>query len=323
MLPVRGMTYKDVARNHYENFLKLSWPLRRLVRGDKKADYLSFLRAIGVRFKVVHVNDYRMKIDLNDNVITPSLFMYGCWEPYESQLMTTLLRPGMTVIDIGAHVGYHSLLAARVVGSTGRVISFEPSPGNFDLLANNIRINGLSKIIHAENAALGDFSGELDLYLSSYNTGDHRIYSTLSDDDEIFNAGALRQSVRVAVMALDEYLGERDISKVDIVKIDVQGAEMGVLSGMKKTLLRNPQLLLFTEFWPHGLRRFGTEPQGLLSFLVDEIGLSLFHILPEEQRVVPITPASFASQTRNVDPQQQIDLLCCACPNTKLLEKIS
>jgi FkbM family methyltransferase len=228
----------------------------------------------------------------------------------------------MTVIDIGAHVGYYSLLAARSIGSTGRVISFEPSPGNFELLVYNIGLNGLGKIIQAENAALGDVSGELDLYLSIYNTGDHRIYQTLSDDDEIFNAGAVRPSVRVAVMALDEYLAERDISKVDIVKIDVQGAEMSVLSGMKKTLLANPELLLFTEFWPHGLRRFGTEPQKLLEFLVDEIGLSLFQILAEEQRVVPITPASFASQTQNVDRQQQIDLIG-AHPNSKLLERLA
>ncbi len=314
------MTFKDVTR---ERFLELSWPLRRLVRGYGKSDYVGSLQAKGVRFKVVKVNDYLMKIDLQDNVITPSLFVHGCWEPYESQLMTTLLRPGMTVIDIGAHVGYYSLLAAKAIGPTGRVISFEPAPGNFDLLVHNIHLNGLGKIIQAENAALGDVSGELNLYLSSYNTGDHRIYSTLSDDDGIFNAGALRQSVRVAVMALDEYLAEREISKVDLVKIDVQGAEMGVLSGMKKTLLGNSELFLFTEFWPHGLRRFGTEPHRLLQYLVDEIGLSLFQILAEEQRVVPITPASFASQTQNVDPLQQIDLLCCTSSNTKLLEKLS
>jgi FkbM family methyltransferase len=236
--------------------------------------------------------------------------------------MTSLLRPGMTVLDVGAHVGYHSLLAAQAVGSTGRVISFEPSPGNFALLTENISLNKLSKIIRAENAAVADYSGELDLYLSSYNTGDHRIYSTLSDDDQVFNAGAHRQSVRVAVLTLDDYLSQHDISRVDMVKIDVQGAEMGVLAGMKKTLLSNPQLLLFTEFWPHGLSRFGVEPQTLLHFLVDDVGLSLFHILPEAKRVVPITPDSFASQTQDVDPLLQIDLLCCASPSAALLEGI-
>jgi hypothetical protein len=144
----------------------------------------------------------------------------------------------------------------------------------------------------------------------------------LSDDDQVFNAGAHRQSVRVVVLTLDDYLSQHDISRVDMVKIDVQGAEMGVLAGMKKTLLSNPHLLLFTEFWPHGLRRFGVEPQTLLNFLVDEVGLSLFHILPEEKRVVPTNPDSFASQTQNVDPLLQIDLLCCASPSAALLEGI-
>ena len=316
------MPYKETARRYYRGFRETAWLIRELLKGGGKDEHFKLLRKMGVRFKIVEANGYRIKIDLRDNVISPFLFVHGCWEPYETQLMTSLLRPGMTVIDVGAHVGYHSLLAAKAVGSTGRVISFEPSPGNFALLTENISLNKLSKIIRAENAAVADYSGELELYLSSYNTGDHRIYSTQSDDDDIFNAGAHRQSVRVAVLNLDDYLSEHGISRVDLVKIDVQGAEMGVLAGMKKTLLSNPHLLLFTEFWPHGLRRFGVEPQSLLHFLVDEIGLSLFHILPDEQRVVPIKPASFASQTQNVDPLLQIDLLCCASPDPALLEKI-
>jgi FkbM family methyltransferase len=292
------------------------------VKGGGKDEYLTLLRTMGVRYKVVKVNNCRMKIDLRDNIISRYLFVEGSWEPYESQLIKRLLLPGMTVIDIGAHVGYHSLLAAQAVGTEGQVISFEPSPDNFALLTENIALNGFSELIHAENAALADHCGELELFLSSYNTGDHRVYPTLSDDDEIFNAGAQRQSVKVPALKLDDYLSQHDISRVDMIKMDVQGAEMGVLSGMKQTLLRNPRLLLFTEFWPHGLRRFGTEPQDVLSFLTDEIGLSLFHVQPEEERVVPVMPASFASETRNVDPLQQIDLLCCASPSAALMERI-
>lgn len=316
------MPYKDVARHCYRGYLDLKWHLRALVKGQSKGDHLNFLKAKGSRFHVVEVNDYCMKIDLNDNVITPNLFLHGCWEPYESQLMTKLLRPGMTVVDVGAHAGYYSLLAARVVGPTGRVVSFEPSPDNFALLTENIKLNQLSQTIHAENAALAAAAGEADLFLSTHNTGDHRIYSTLRDDDEMFNAGAPRRSVRVPVVSLDDYLSRQDISQVDMIKIDVQGAEMGVLSGMKQTLLHSPHLLLFTEFWPHGLLRFGTEPQAVLSFLTDEVGLTLFHILPKERRVVPIEPASFALQTRDIDPTEQIDLLGCPSPSPGLLEAL-
>lgn len=284
--------------------------------------YRRFLRRIGARFTTVRVNSYRMKIDLNDNVISTWLFLYGQWEPYETELMSKLLCPGMTFVDVGAHIGYYSLLAAHVVGHSGRVLAFEPSPDNFTLLKENIRLNGLSETIHAENAALASQRGEIDLYLSTYNSGDHRIYPTTSDDDAIFNAGARRPSVRVPAITLDEYLNQQDISQIDVVKIDVQGAEMEVLLGMRETFLRSSQPLLFIEFWPHGLLRCGTEPQALLSFLADELSLSLLHILPQEQRVVPIEPISFTSRTQSVDPRQQIDLICCRSPH-KMLEDIS
>lgn len=316
------MNCKEVARRCRQRFIDVEWWTRALARGYGRADYLNFLRERGFRFKVVRVNDYRMKIDLNDHAITPDLFLHGHWEPYESQLMGRVLRRGMTFVDIGAHVGYYSLLAARVVGPTGLVLSFEPSPDNFALLMENIGLNGLAGTIRAENVALGARRGAADLYLSTYNTGDHRLYSTLPDDNELFNAGAPRRSTRVPVIPLDEYLSRQGISEVGVVKMDVQGAEMGVLAGMRQTLSRHPQPILFTEFWPHGLLRSGTEPRAVLDFLTGEVGLSLFHILPEERRVVPIEPVSFASQMRAVDPSAQIDLLGCPATSQRLLETI-
>jgi len=314
------VTYKDVAHRGYQRFLGIRNQFRALLKGQSRSDYLNRLRSKGVRFKVVPVNDYRMKIDLNDNVITQDLFISGQWEPYESQLMANLLRPGMTFIDVGAHVGYYSLLAARAVGPTGQVIAFEPSPDNYALLTENIELNNLAHTIRAENVALDERSGERSLYLSTFNTGDHRIYSTLSDDDQMFNAGAQRNSVRVSVRSLDEYLSERNIGSVDMIKIDVQGAEMAVLSGMRKTLSSNPNIILFTEFWPHGLSRFGTNAQTLLSFLIEEVGFSLFHILPGVQRLERIEPLHFLSIAQDLDPLQQVDLLCCL--NPALLENL-
>ena len=316
------MHYREVALRCREALTDVSWPFRALVRGYGRADYLNFLRARGFRFKNVKVNDYRMRIDLSDNIIAPHLFLHGHWEAYESQLMGRLLRPGMTFVDVGAHIGYYSLLAARAVGPAGRVVSFEPSPDNFALLTENIRLNGLSKIVRAENLALGAGRGEADLHLSTCNTGDHRLYSTLDDDDEMFNAGMHRQSVRVPVISLDEYLGREGVERVDVVKIDVQGAEMDVLLGMRQTLARSPQVVLFTEFWPHGLLRFGTEPRAVLDFLTGEVGLSLFQILSEERRVVPVEPASFASRTRGAEPLEQIDLLGCRPPSPGLTESL-
>src|SRR5258708_5511745 len=87
-------------------------------------------RRLGQRYATVRVNGYWMTFDLQDTIISDWLFLKRTWEPYESSLMQKVLRPGSTFVDIGAHIGYYSLLAARQLGRRGHVLSFEPAPDN-------------------------------------------------------------------------------------------------------------------------------------------------------------------------------------------------
>ena len=280
----------------------------------------SVWQRLGQRYATVRINGHWMTFDLQDTTISEWLFMRRTWEPYESDLMTRVLRRGATVIDIGAHIGYYSLLAARRIGRQGQVLAFEPAPDNFALLARNIRQNRLGQIVHAENCAVGDQPGEVTLYLSVVNNGDHRVHPATPEDDVLNNWGRPRERLPVPAVSLDGYLQQHPLGPIDVIKMDVQGAELKVLQGMPVTLQQNPNVVLFIEYWPHGLIQAGSNPLHLLQFLTQQAGMSLIHIVPEERRLQPVAAEELAA--REFDPTVQVDLVCSRNP-AQLLATLS
>jgi FkbM family methyltransferase len=158
----------------------------------------------------------------------------------------------MTAVDIGAHVGYFALLAARRVGSAGRVVAVEAAPDNFALLRANVA-RSRARQVSVKHAAAWNQPGDLSLRMSPTNTGDHRVFA----HDE---AG---QTVTVPAIRMDDLL--RAESRVDFVLLDTQGSERAVLEGMIDTLNRfRPRIQ--AEFWPHGIRGFGDDPREMIHF---------------------------------------------------------
>src|SRR5713101_2502413 len=161
-------------------------------------------------------------------------FVYGTWEPEVTSVITSAVKPGMTVIDIGAHIGYYSLLFAKCVGSTGLVFSFEPLPENFALLQKNIQLNELNQVQTFPQAI---FSGKREISIAvpdeSPNSGDGSV---------IHNHGA-RQYL-VPAITLDSFCVPSGV-RPDILKIDVEGAEYDVLLGAQETISRcRPKLFI-------------------------------------------------------------------------------
>ncbi len=195
----------------------------------------------------------RMRLNAGCQVMTPTIARARLWEPIETRWILDRLRPGDTFVDVGANVGYFTLLAARAVGEEGRVFAFEPDPDNFELLARNIELNHLTNVVPVQRA-VSDRCGPAQLYLSERNKGDHRI----------FPAGERRDSIEVLTVSLDSYLG--DEPDVDVVKIDTQGAEVPVLLGMGSILRWSPPALV-VEFWPKGLAGCGATGSQLLRLL--------------------------------------------------------
>lgn len=191
-------------------------------------------------------------IDASDEVIRPAIGEHGVWEPGETALLLGWLAPGMTFVDIGAHVGYYSVLAARRVSPGGLVYAFEPSPRNYELLLANVWRNGLTNVV-CFPWAVSDHMGFLDLFLDERNTGDNRIFQD-----------GRGPGVSVRAVALDALPSIRP--PIDVVKIDVQGSEEAVIDGMKHLLSRSPNARVTLEFWPFGLRALGRDERGALDY---------------------------------------------------------
>ena len=194
-----------------------------------------------------------MLLPRDDTVVTPLILAQRAWEPAESAALTALIRRGANVVDIGAHVGYMTMLAAARVGSEGTVLAIEAHSGNFALLRENVARNGLSQV-RAVHAAAWRSSGELrTLTVSPDNSGDHRVF---------LRSGATDVS-QVQTVAIDELIAAD--RRIDVVKIDTQGTDHIAIEGMRNTIARCHPVVV-VEFWPPGIDEFGDNPTSVLAF---------------------------------------------------------
>ena len=204
---------------------------------------------------------YRTKMYLNpkDNVISKYLYVYKCWEPQETEYFKKIILEGMHVIDIGANIGYFSILFSKWVGDKGKVFAFEPEPENYSILVKNIQANNCNNIIPIKKA-VSNKEGTLILFQSEENKGDHRIF-----DAEILPEDKNRNKIEIESIKLDSFILSEQ--KIDFIKMDIQGSEMLALEGMMQILSRNHKMYLFTEFWPYAIERSGRSPKEYLEIL--------------------------------------------------------
>jgi FkbM family methyltransferase len=203
-------------------------------------------------------NGCSMICDLSDYV-QQQIYFLGVYEPQLSHAFVRVLRPGMVVVDAGANVGQHTLLASTAVGEGGSVHSFEPVPQIFENLSRHVAMNGLRNV-HLNRAALWSDETELALGLPAGHDGNKGAYSVRA---------AARESTAVIAPAirLDTYVAAQKLTCVDAVKMDVEGAEPFAIRGARETL-REFSPLIFVEVYREGLIGMGSSPQALW----DELG---------------------------------------------------
>lgn len=167
------------------------------------------------------------------------------------RVLQALIQPGMTVADVGANVGLHTIACAWATGPSGQVHAFEPEPGPRAQLEKMLRFNGLSWVrVHARAAGRGP--GKATLHMSPV-IGHSSLYE-LPEDEE-----GRAELLEVEVESLDQAIPPS--RPLDVVKIDVEGAELEVLAGMQAHLEANPDIAIVAEFGPSHLERVGVDPQ--------------------------------------------------------------
>jgi FkbM family methyltransferase len=205
--------------------------------------------------------DKGQKIALElDDWIPFNIFLTGIYTQEKTELLYFLssLRKGMTVLDIGANIGYYSLLAAARIAKNGKVHSFEPVRETYSRLQQNITLNEF-KNIEAHRYIIHDHIGEMDIFVADKsNTGS----SSLSRSMENFS----NTVQKVQTITIDSYIKSRQIKSVDIVKIDVEGSELFVLKGMRN-LLKRDNMKIFTEINGENLKKQNTTPQDIANLL--------------------------------------------------------
>ena len=261
--------------------LKYLYKIKTKIIPTVYVDRFPFLQAIINRLaaasRVNYVEDvlgHKMYLDHLDSL---SLSTRGVYEPLETRFFQENVKAGQYVLDIGANIGYYTLLFARQVGEQGRVYAFEPEPVNYSLLSRNLIANGYKNVV-AVNKAVSDKAGEIDLNLSEENSGGHRTFQTAPRG----------KTIRVNAIALDDFL--KDIPHpFDWIKMDIQGAELFALKGMERMLRNNDRIVLVTEFWPAGLTQTASDPREYLQLLAD-VGFDLYEFSADARRLRRVDP---------------------------------
>lgn len=197
----------------------------------------------------------RLRLHLG-NDLSKQLFVGGCFEPNEFAFLSKMLRPGMTFVDVGANDGIYSLFASRRVGAAGQVWAFEPSRREFNRLKANLSLNRLANV-HAFRVALSNHNGHAELVVAGYG---HEGQNTLGAF--IYPGVDLLRKERVRVRKLDDVAAERQLRRLDVMKVDAEGAACLVLEGAER-LLREMRPLLLLEWSGPTLQAHGTRGQQL------------------------------------------------------------
>ena len=234
------------------------------------------------------VNGMPMWVDTRDRVIATHLLGDEVWEPLETAAFLAYAQEGMCVFDVGANIGYYTLLAARAVGPSGRVYAFEPEPHNFELLTRNVAENGFTNV-RPINAAVSNRAGVVRLHLDDANFGAHSF-----DPGSVRNSSG--RSVEAETVQLDDFADEARAFAGVLVKVDVQGAEGLVVEGGRR-LLALPKVTAFMEFWPEALARAQADAARLLVDL-ENLGFRFEDIESPEAKRRSLRPAEILETCR-------------------------
>jgi len=226
----------------------------------------------------------------SDLDLTPAIMRKGTWEVHVEQTIASLVRPGDTVIDIGANVGYHTLAIAATVGPSGRVHAFEANPDVMRLLNATMFTNGFSTWqgtgpVSLYQTAVLDKPGIVTLASAPGHYGSGHVINEMPASDL---GPAYSTRVEVPAIALDDELGDR-VGTADLIHMDIEGSEPLALYGASKLIERSPQIKIVTE-WSVGMMSARANLEEFVIWLVG-LGFKFFRIKPSKT-LLELPPAA-------------------------------
>jgi len=232
----------------------------------------------------------------NDPLWIRIAYLTGSYEKGTVQLVKKIVKPGMVVLDIGAHVGFYSKLFSKLVGNRGLVIAFEPHPATFSVLCKNV--STLTNIIPVQAAVAGR-KGRASFYDCLIESGSASLCYDEYKKEWLKNRLSGREiaprvlnglpgsTYTISTTTVDSYLEERHIERVDFIKIDIEGAEINAIRGMKNILRSSSCLTVIMEFNPQALQLFGITPKKALEEL-QKGGLSIVLVIEDNGRLTRV-----------------------------------
>lgn len=284
----------------FSSFLRLAKPLKghNLNRFYLVRMLLNiFLRLLKPSY--IKLGRDRLFLDRDDSL---RLSILGTYEPFTTKLLKEKIHKGDNILDIGAHIGYYTLIAAQMVGEKGKVYAFEPDPQNFAILSKNIKYNNLSNV-ELINKAVASSSRKMKFYQNPLNAGNH---STVHN----FN----NRLIIIEGISLNDYF--RKTPKISVIKMDIEGGEYEAIIGMGKVLKQNKKLVLFTEFWPRGLKSANRSPEKYIR-LLNRFGFKMYVINEDSKRLDLFNPTFSHSYSQH--PDLHVNLLGIRNNNESLL----
>ena len=193
-----------------------------------------------IQEEIVELSDFSIFIDRNDKMVGEAIKVNRYYEPHVTAALKKILKTGQTFVDVGANIGYFSLLASIIVRPNGKVIALEPMVQNYSLFEKSIKLNEIKNIELQRIAALNENKPINMIQVKRFNSGSFHILNDPHWNMDIYTVEGKR---------IDDFLYNE---KIDVVKIDVEGAEGLVLKGMLETIKKS-RPVIFMEFSPLSL----------------------------------------------------------------------
>lgn len=187
---------------------------------------------------------------------------YRQHEKEELKFINKNIKKGDNVIDLGANIGYYTILMSKLVGDEGKVFSFEPDPNSAEILKMNIDLNDCKNVIIVQKAVHNE-TNKVKFYICDTDNRNNSMYMEYND------------SIEVESIKLDDYFKDYTES-ITFIKMDIQGSEVNVLKGMQSLLQKNRNLVLVTEIFPQALTKAGTTTDEYMKIIQDN-GFKIFN----------------------------------------------